>query len=65
MILQLASLFAYCTTVAVPTPDYYDYSADYDYHADPAFKLEVVCEGFGTNAVHCKFLPFLEELRNR
>ena len=63
MILQLASLFSLCLTASVPTPDYYDYSENYEYKADPAYKLSVVCDGFGTDMVHCKYIPFLEELR--
>ena len=63
MLLQLASIFAYSLSIGVPTPAYYDYSANYVYTDDPAFKLTVVCDGFGTDTVHCKMLPFLAELR--
>lgn len=63
MILQLAGLFAICLSNSVPTPDYYDYSANYDYSTDRSMKLVSVCDGFGTNVVHCKWIPLLEELR--
>ena len=65
MILQLASIFAYCISMAIPTPDYYDYSENYVYHDDPAYKLEIVCKGVGTDMVHCGYIPFLKELRNK
>ena len=63
MLLQLASIFAYSISLAVPTPDYYDYSENYVYANDPAYKLEVVCENVDSNMVKCSFIPFLEELR--
>ena len=63
MIAQLAGLLALCLSASIPTPDYYDYSANYVYNDDPAFKLTAVCDGYGTNIVRCQWIPLLEELR--
>ena len=53
MLIQLASLFALCISSSVPTPDYYDYSENYQYSTDVSVRLVYTD----------RWIPPVEELR--